>query len=257
VTGPAFFACLAASAQSAPPGDPEANPGRPTVSTPATLTPQGYVQFETGVLDAGNSPEFTSQVSLQEVIKLTVASRLELLAQLEPWARSKAEGEVANDLGDVAVGAQVVLLPGAAARPTVSASYLHRVYSGAAADLDVGGPSNSAILLASADVKGFHYDANAMLNELVAGTIRRGQFGQTLSISHPLPEKITLSGEIWHFSQPFLRGNTVGNLWAVSFSARNNLVFDAAFNRGLTATSTHWQVLAGVTYLLPYRLFGR
>jgi len=31
---------------------PEANPGRPTVSTPATLTPVGYVQFENGGLYA-------------------------------------------------------------------------------------------------------------------------------------------------------------------------------------------------------------
>jgi hypothetical protein len=30
----------------------EANPGRPTVSTPATLTPPGYLQFETGSLGA-------------------------------------------------------------------------------------------------------------------------------------------------------------------------------------------------------------
>ena len=32
--------------------DPVANPGRPTVSNPATLTPVGYFQFETGVLAA-------------------------------------------------------------------------------------------------------------------------------------------------------------------------------------------------------------
>ncbi len=33
--------------------DVEANPGRPTVATPATLTPVGYFQFESGVLGAG------------------------------------------------------------------------------------------------------------------------------------------------------------------------------------------------------------
>jgi len=28
--------------------EPTANPGRPTIATPATLTPVGYIQFETG-----------------------------------------------------------------------------------------------------------------------------------------------------------------------------------------------------------------
>jgi hypothetical protein len=40
---------------------PAANPGRPTVSTPATLTPVGYLQFETGGLYAQISPEFTTR----------------------------------------------------------------------------------------------------------------------------------------------------------------------------------------------------
>jgi hypothetical protein len=39
------------TAQSPQPDEPEANPGRPTVSTLATLTPVGYVQFETGFTD--------------------------------------------------------------------------------------------------------------------------------------------------------------------------------------------------------------
>lgn len=49
---------------------PEANPGRPTVSTPATLPPAGYVQFETGVLIAAESPSFDQQYSLNQVTNL-------------------------------------------------------------------------------------------------------------------------------------------------------------------------------------------
>jgi hypothetical protein len=63
-----------------PPGKPAANPGRPTVSTPATLTPVGYLQFETGFLGAWNSPEFSSQSSLNEVMKFSIVRRIELLA---------------------------------------------------------------------------------------------------------------------------------------------------------------------------------
>jgi hypothetical protein len=40
----------------------------------------------------------------------------------------------------------------------------------------------------------------------------------------------------------------------VDYNEKKNLVFDAGFNRGLTATSTRWEIVAGFTYLLPERL---
>jgi len=69
--------------------------------------------------------------------------------------------------------------------------------------------------------------------------------------------RFSLSGEIWHFTQPFLRGNAVGNLWAVGYTAKKTLVFDAGFDRGLTSTSTQWEAFVGFTYLLPHRFWGR
>ena len=48
-----------------------------------------------------------------------------------------------------------------------------------------------------------------------------------------------------------------GNLWAVTYAARKNLVFDAGFEKGLTGTSTHWEAFAGLTYLLPHRLWKK
>jgi hypothetical protein len=242
-------------AQSETPDGPEANPGRPTVSTPATLTPTGYLQFETGVLAASHSPEFSSRYGINEVIKLSVTGRLEMLASGEPIAHYAANGSTANKIGDVFLGAQAVLSAGEGSKPTWAASYFHRVYDGGAPEVDFGSPTNSFLLLASADVKGFHYDANALFNELSQSPVRRAQFGQTLSISHPIVGKLSLSGEIWHFTQPFLRGHAIGNLWAVSYATRRTLVFDAGFNRGLTGTSTRWEVFAGFTYLLPHRLW--
>jgi hypothetical protein len=243
-----------AAGQSDPPDEPEANPGRPTISTPATLTPVGYLQFETGVLGALQSPEFSSRFAPNEVIKFTFIPRLELLVSVEPIAHYTAGGRTANSVADVFLGAQGVLSQGEGAKPTVAVSYFHRAYDGGAPELDFGSPTNSFMLLASADVKGFHYDANAMFNELVQGDVRRPQFGQSLSISHPLKGKFALSGEIWHFTQPFLHNHAIGNLWAVSYAARKTLVFDGGFNRGLTSTSTHWEAFVGFTYLLPHRL---
>jgi hypothetical protein len=250
-----FVQC--ATAQTDLPDQPEANPGRPTVSTPATLTPVGYLQFETGTLGAIDSGEFSSRVGFNEVIKLSVAPRLELLAAAEPIAHYTSDGITANGVADVFFGAQVVIAEGEGAKPTVAVSYFHRAYDGGAPELDFGSPVNSALVLASADVKGFHYDANAMLNELTQGPVRRAQFGQSLSISHAIAGKFSLSGEIWHFTQPFLRGNAVGNLWAVGYTAKKTLVFDTGFDRGLTSTSTQWEAFAGFTYLLPHRLWGR
>jgi hypothetical protein len=246
---------LSAAAQSEPPYEPEANPGRPTVSTPATLTPVGYLQFETGVLGASHSPEFSSRYGFNEVMKLSVSHRLELIASAEPLVHYRADGTSANGTAEVFLGAQVVVSHGEGSKPTIAASYFRRVYDGGVPEVDFGSPRNSFLLLASADVKGFHYDANAIFNEQTQGAVHRAQFGQTLSISHHVVGKLSLSGEIWHFTQPFLRSYAVGNLWAVSYAARKTLVFDAGFNRGLTSTSTRWEAFVGFTYLLPHRLW--
>jgi hypothetical protein len=235
--------------------EPTANPARPTVSNPATLTPVAYLQFETGVLGATDSPEFSKRYEWNEVVKLAVSHRLEFIESSEPLVHYTAGGVTANGTAEVFLGAQVVLMPGEGARPTLAVSYSRRVYDGGAPELDFGSPRNSSVFYASADVKGFHYDGNAIFNEVLHAPVHRLQFGQTLSVSHPIAEGFSVSGEIWRFSQPFLRSNAVGNLWAASYTARRNLVFDAGLEKGLTNTSTHWEAFAGFTYILPRRLW--
>jgi len=247
----------AAIAQSQDSDEPEANPGRPTVSTPATLTPVGYLQMESGFTGAANSPEFSSRYSFNEVLKLSLTRRLELLTSAEPVVHFTSEGVTGTRVAEVFVGTQAVFYHGEGAKPTLAASFFHRAYDGGAPEFDIGSPANSFLLLASADVKGFHYDANAFFTELDQEPVRRAQYGQSLTISHPLFKKFNASGEIWHFTQPFLRSNAVGNLWAISYSARKTLVFDVGFNHGFTSTSTKWEVFAGFTYLLPHRLWGK
>jgi hypothetical protein len=250
-----FVLSVALGAAAQQPDDVLANPGRPTVSTPATITPVGYLQFESGFQYARHSPEFSSQSSLNEVVKFSLSRRIELLAGTEPFAHSAAEQQPANDAGGVSLGAQGILFQGEGARPTFALSYFHQVYAGDAPDLDIGSANNSVLLLASADVKGFHYDTNYVFNEVTnQNAIRRLQVGQTLSISHALTKRTGLTGEMWHFTQPFLRGNAIGNLWALNYNLRNNLVLDCGFDHGLTHTSTRWEVFAGFTYLLPHKI---
>ncbi len=232
----------------------EANPGRPTVSTPATLTPVGYLQFETGVLGAVHSPDLPNQVSFNEVIKFSPTSRLELLLQTQPFARSDLGAFRSKDPGDLSLGLQAVLVPGTERRPTIAVSYFRRVFAGTAPDLDIGGNRQSALLLASTDLVGFHVDINALFNEQIENARHRAQFGQTLSISHALPHRFGLGGELWHFTQPFQNGHAAGFLFGPTYTPRRNMVFDIGFNRGLTATSTRWEFFLGFTYLLPKKL---
>jgi hypothetical protein len=257
-----FFVAAHAAAQSNPDHDdkkdadnvPEANPARPTVATPATLTPVGYLQFENGVIYATGAPDFSSRFGINQVTKLTVHPRLQFFVASEPVVRSGFDGQKQFNPGDVFAGFQAVLLPGHEKRPTISISLIEHAYAGSAPDIDIGTPKQGLLLLVSDDFAGFHFDWNGMFNEESENRVGRAQFGQTISISHPL-KKFIIAAELWHFTQPFQQGNAVGNLWAISYPVRPNLVFDAGFNRGLTSTSTQWEGLAGFTYLLPHRLW--
>jgi hypothetical protein len=182
-------------AQSVTPSVPEANPRRPTVSTPATLTPVGYLQFENGALFAQHSTEFSKRIGIGQVTKLSVLSRLELFLQSEPLAISRSKGQTSVHEGEVFAGVQTVLFAGEESRPTVSISYVRRVHTSIAPELDVGTFQQSASILLSEDLHGFRFDTNGIFAEQVQGAVRRAQFGQTPSISHSLG-KFTISGEV-------------------------------------------------------------
>jgi hypothetical protein len=66
------------------------------------LTPVGYLQFETGTLSAVESTEFDARLGINEVVKLTVAPRLEVILQTEPFVHSRLGTDTENHPGDVA-----------------------------------------------------------------------------------------------------------------------------------------------------------
>jgi hypothetical protein len=254
-------------------GPPTANPGRPTVTNPATLPPVGYLQFEQGFVQANGSPAgLDRQFSIVQTTKLAFHPRLMVQFQSQPIAFSRSGATSETDSGDLILGLQGVLATESGRKPEIAAGYLHRVRSGTSPDLDVGSFSQTAILLISGDLGKFHYDTNFSVSEQSDDPVRRAQFGQTLSVNHnlfakSLNDRLGLSGELWHFTQPLVdttrsgaaspRSNAVGTLWALAFVVRPNFVVDAGFDRGLTSTSTAWQGFAGFTYLLPQRLWGR
>jgi len=247
-----------AAAQTTTDPTPETNPDRTTVSTPATLTPVGYLQFETGSLGAVTSPEFGTRIGINQVTKLTVHPRLEFFVATEPYVHSSDSkgGDKQIHPGEVFLGAQAVVVQGAGAQPTIAVSYIRRLYESPAPELDLGTFRQSGTLLISDDLKGVHFDANFIVTEETESGVRRAQLAQTLSISHPL-RRFTVSGEIWHFTQPYFNSNAVGNLWALSYPLRRNLVIDGGFDHGFTQTSTHWEEFVGFTWLLPHRLWPK
>src|SRR3989442_13497323 len=140
-----FLSLLTLVAHAQKPDDTgvEANPGRPTVSTPATLVPVGYLQFESGVLGATHSPEFSSRFGLNEVIKLSVARRLELLAAAEPAVHYRAGGRMAKCTREAVLGMQAVVSRGGGVKPPVGDGFLLRADGGGAAGLALGVPRPS------------------------------------------------------------------------------------------------------------------
>jgi len=252
----AVFAPFMRGAAQTPTNGPPiaANPGRPTVSTPATLTPVGYLQFENGFLDATNSGEFSNRAGVNQVTKLAVTHRIEFLLQSEPLVGSQDSAHTADRPGEVFAGVQGILIGGAQQRLTVAGSYFRRLHQSPAPELDTGTFRQDALVLMSDEFWRFHVDANVIFSEQVKEPVRRGQFGQTLSLSRVFG-KTTLSGEIWHFTQPLIRDSAVGNLWAASYPVKPNLIVDAGFEHGFTSSSTRWETFVGFTYLLPHRLW--
>ncbi len=235
---------------------PEANPARPTVSTPATLPPVGYLQFETGTLGASTSLEFSTRIGINQVTRLAATRRFDLFSITEPYVHAAIGTAKKIGPGEVFLGAQAVLVAGQGESPTISVSYIRRLYESPVPELDLGTFRQSGLLLVSDDFAGFHFDGNLIVTEQTEHGVRRAQNGQTLSISHPI-RKLTISGEFWTFSQPFLARRAIGILWAASYPLRRNLVIDAGFDHGVTGTSTHWEGFAGFTYVLPRRLWRK
>lgn len=289
-----FPLALSAHGQTpAPDPTPAANPARPTASVPAVLPPTGYLQFEQGINRAATSPSGTAaQTALNQATKIALTSRIlvEFLSQPFTYNTVFQPGILNNsfpsssNLGDLDLGAQIVLLKSTGPRPTIDAGYIKRVRAGTAANLDAGDFSQSAVLYFSGDLPhGVHYDSDYQFNEQrsadngttvgvsPAHPVRRMQMVQTLSVSHAIFSKstagrLTFDAELEHYTQPLVtstnqhqpsttRANSIDLLITTPFAWRPNLVFDIAVVHGFTSTSTQWQGTAGVTWLLPHRLW--
>ena len=117
---------------------PGANPGRPTLSTPATLTPVGYLQFENGALSAEHSTEFSRRFGIGQVNKLSVLPRLELFLQSGPLAISRTKGQTGVHEGEASQARRLFSFLAGNRGPTLAISYTCRLHASVAPELDIG-----------------------------------------------------------------------------------------------------------------------
>src|SRR5260370_15549481 len=173
---------------------------------------------------ATTSPEFSTRIGINQVTRLAITPRFDVFSVTEPYVHSTI-GATDKKIGpgEVFLGAQAVLVAGQGASPTISVSYIRRLYESPVPELDLGTFRESGLLLVSDDLAGFHFDANLIVTEQTEHGVRRAQNGQTLSISHRL-RRFTISGEFWTFSQPFLASRAIGILCSASYPLRRNLV---------------------------------
>lgn len=239
---------------------PAADPARPTVTSPAHIPPPGYLQFEQGALIVAGAANFDTQTTILQCAKISLSHHIMVQEQWQPEANTRISGVSQNSGGAVTLGAQVLFTDekeGHGSRPTLALGFLDTVHSGPAPDYDGGSAVRSLALLGSGEVKSFHYDANFIVNQVNNGSVRRAQLGQAIAITRNITPKLSVTGEIWHFAQPFTSTHAVGNIYAAAYTLKPTLVLDAGFNRGLTSTSAHWYGFFGFTYLLPHALWHR
>ena len=221
---------------------PAAVPARPTVTTPATLPPVGYLQFEQGINQAANSPDASGHVNQQFSIvqdtKITLVPRLLVQAITQPYAHSTlipAPGTTTptDDQGDLILGTQFLLTRAPRGNtPTLQSSgreapspygkinafavaYNGRVRTGTSPDLDIGSYSQSLSILVDGAFPGFTFQTNAIFNQQpgtgpAGRTVDRAQFGQSATLSHGYNTLFSNTVELWHFSQPFVTQSRSG-----------------------------------------------
>ena len=167
---------------------PEANPARPTVATPATLTPVGYLQFENGGLYASGSGEFATQSSINQVTKLAVSSATPVPSPLRALcAQHDTQVDTSSsDPGGVSRGHSRRSL----SRRPESALPSRRATSGCSTEaprrISTSAPQKTAPSCSSARIwPASTSTSTALLRADEGAAVRRAQFGQTVSIAHP------------------------------------------------------------------------
>jgi hypothetical protein len=225
-------------------------PYRPSVATPADLPAPGWPELEAGVQYAKGGDTARSQSSPM-TFKLAWNESWAVLIGTDAYDWQRAyDGSTAHSGGDttltlkyrlpvneyLALGAEL-----GAALPT------------ARPPIGTGRTDWGFNTIASVDYPGVHVDVNVAGARL--GAVEEGQGpwqgGWAIAASHPLDERVGITGEVSGLVQRGTSAQAQG-LVALNYNVSRALVLDVAVAAGLSRTAPDWQLMAGMTVRLGH-----
>ena len=253
----AILAILNSTAQ-ADDARPAAVPYRPSVSTPADLTSPGWLEAELGGLAIRDRhPEADPQrrASVPYALKLAFDENWGVRIAGEGIVRqTDADGTHATGGGDTAL-----VLKRRLALDDDHAFGIELGVNAPTARRGLGTGSGrtdyAAGVIYSANLGAWHVDSNLVGTRLGAHDAGQGRW-QTLAalaVSHPLTERLSLTGELSGTRQSHAP-STAQALGALAFTPRRDVVLDIGAAHSLNRATPTWQVFAGMTVVVA-RLF--
>ncbi len=230
----------------------EVNPNRPTFATPALTTRSGQAELEWGG-QLTQLRDDSRNVSSPTLLKLGLMKDLELRLGSPGYLRLSAPDlETVSGIGDINLAAQWCYLHDGAFGMDQAIQVSHtfptaNAYKG----LGNGTPSDALMLLFSRDLGAHHLDMN-LLEAWIGrppqdGGGRVRQPAVTTSLSHPVTEAWSLTGEVYAIGRTELNPRIVSNLWALAYKVSPGLVLDAGVDLGLTRGAQRVSYFAGLT----------
>lgn len=244
----AILSCIAGSPITAAIADDDlaANPYRPSVGSPASLSASGYFEIEAGFARENAPDGRLSNTPL--LLKYAFTDHVGVTFGISPWQRLSAQGTSVSGNGDGSITLKL-------AQPVNDALMFGGELT---ASLPVAanglGSKRSDVtlnLIASHDFAGFHSDVNmnaTRLGDAQEPEVSRQIIGWSAGISHLLNEKIGVGIELSGTRQSG-NGNSTQWLASVSFAVSKKLVLDLYAAREHAAGTYTNKVGGGFTYL--------
>lgn len=232
---------------------PAVNPGRPTLTDPASLTVPGYLEVETGVT---RILRYNEQLFTPIQFKLTSKNnRLQYRLENDGYNYQRVPGGHIDGLGDTNVGLHYLLtrqstkqwdtaIRGTVKVPTASGSR----------GVGSGKTDYNLLLLASRDLTpSFHVDAN--LGYTAVGRPGIGGFDNQMfaSLSATVPfrrSRWAYTNEIVYQSPISGQRQQITTMHGFTYANRPGDVWDIAVNFGLSPQTPHYQIFVGRTFFL-------
>ncbi|MEO7336038.1 MAG: transporter [Caldimonas sp.] len=232
--------------------DLSVTPYRPSVSTPASLSAPGYLEFELGGV-AARSAGSSRRQSLPYDLKLAFNRDWGLRVSGDAWVRqTDSTGERLKGFGDTSV-----VLKHRIEVNDASAFGVELGATGPTARSGLGIDRTAYLLtgIYSADIGSWHTDLNLAATRFgtVEGPVGRTQRLWAASLSRALSDRVGVSAELSGTNQRGMAA-TSQLLLAASYAVSKTLVLDAGLAQSLRTGAADRSFFAGMTVLGP-RLF--